>query len=50
MGNACIRAYGDALIKVILAGKVTRVSLISPANIIFFYGLYIITIEYILNI
>jgi hypothetical protein len=26
MGNACIRAYGDSLIKVILAGKVTRVS------------------------
>jgi hypothetical protein len=26
MGNACIRAYGDSLIKAILAGKVTRVS------------------------
>jgi hypothetical protein len=26
MGNACIRAYGDSLIKVILAGKVARVS------------------------
>jgi hypothetical protein len=36
MGNACIRAYGDSLIKVILAGKVTRVSQ-SPANIIFKY-------------
>jgi hypothetical protein len=26
MGNACIRAYGDSLIKVILAGKVAHIS------------------------
>jgi hypothetical protein len=26
MGNVCIRAYGDSLIKVILAGKVTHIS------------------------
>jgi hypothetical protein len=41
MGNACIRAYGDSLIKVILAGKVTRVShKPCKCNILFTY-LYI---------
>jgi hypothetical protein len=42
MGNACIRAYGDSLIKVILAGKVTRVSH-KPCkyNILILPGLYI---------